>query len=81
MADMTRLEELLEQFSTHDAALARIAELEALLREWAIWHAVTRYGCTQVQAERAVAGQGRWPDDEPTAQSLPGRTIAALATQ
>lgn len=29
MPDMTRLEVLLEQYSTHDAALARIAELEA----------------------------------------------------
>lgn len=33
MKDMTKLEELLEQFNTHDAALVRIAELEAALRE------------------------------------------------
>jgi len=39
---VTRLEQLLDEFSTHDAALARIEKLEAAIRK-AIRHA-NRHG-------------------------------------
>lgn len=64
--------------AAHDAAV-RIDGLERQLREWCEWHLMARYGCTLVQAQRIMRGDGLWPRDAPSDAALVMRTIRYLS--